>query len=62
MPAVNYVIYGCSSSRTTPGVFTMQELHTGRKTLLQLLLKIDRVIDGNLKMKNQILYTCRLLV
>ena len=31
MPAVNYVIYGCSSSRTTPGVITIQELHTGGK-------------------------------
>ena len=39
MPAVNYVIYGCSSSRTTPGV--IQKIHTGGKTLLQLLLKID---------------------
>ena len=40
MPAVNYVIYGCSSSRTTPGFITIQELHTGGKTLLQLFLKI----------------------
>ena len=39
-PAVNYVIYGGSSSRTTPGVITVQGLHTGGKTLLQLLLKI----------------------
>ena len=41
MPAVNYVIYGCSSSRTTPGVIPIQKIHTGGKTLLQLLLKID---------------------
>ena len=34
MPAVNYVIYGCSSSRTTPGVITIKELHSGGKTLL----------------------------
>ena len=40
MPAVNYVIYGCSPSRTTPRVITIQEFHTGGKTLLQLLLKI----------------------
>ena len=40
MPAVNYVIYRCSSSRTTPGFTTVQELHTGGKTLLQLLTKI----------------------
>ena len=31
MPAVNYVIYACSSSRKTPGVITVQELHTGEK-------------------------------
>ena len=41
MIAVNYVIYACSSSRTAPGVIAIQELHTGVKTLLQLLLKID---------------------
>ena len=41
MPPVNYVIYGCSSWRATPGVITIQVLHTGGKTLLQLLLKID---------------------
>ena len=40
MPAVNYVIYGFSSLRITPGVITIEELHTGGKTLLQLLLKI----------------------
>ena len=37
MPVVNYVIYGCSSSTANPGVITIQELHTGGKTLLQLL-------------------------
>ena len=42
MPDVNYVTYGCSSSRTTPGVITIEELHTGGKTLLQLLHKIGR--------------------
>ena len=40
MPAVNYVMYGCSL-RTTPEVITIQEFHTGGKTLFQLLLKID---------------------
>ena len=40
MPAVNYVIHGFSSSGITPGVITIQELSTGGKTLLQLLLKI----------------------
>ena len=40
MPAVNYVIYGHSSSRTIPGVITIQELDTGGKQLFHLLLKI----------------------
>ena len=62
MPAVNYAIYGCSSSRTTPGVITIQDLHTGGKTLLQL--SQDRVIDDNLKrqIKNRTSHTCRLLL
>ena len=64
MPAVNYQIYGCSSSRTTPGVITLQELHTGGKTLLQLLHKRVWVIDDNLKrqIKNRTLYVCRLFL
>ena len=40
MSALNYVIHDCSSSRTTPEVITVQELDTGGKILLQLLLKI----------------------
>ena len=64
MLAVNYVIYGYSSLRATSGVITMQELHTGGKALLQLLLKIGWVIDDNLKrqIKNQTVYTCRLFL
>ena len=60
MPAADYVIHGWSSSRTTLGVITIQELHTGGKTLLQLLHMIGWVIDGNLKrqIKNRALYTC----
>ena len=42
MNAVNYVIHGCSFSRTTPGVIAIQKLHIRVKTLLQLLLKIGR--------------------
>ena len=41
MPTVNYVMHGCFSLRTAPEVITMQELHTGGKILVQLLLKID---------------------
>ena len=29
MPAVDYLTYYCSSSRTTSGVIIIQELHTG---------------------------------
>ena len=36
---LNFAIYGCSSSRTTPGV-TIFRSNTGGKTLLQLLFKI----------------------
>ena len=32
MTVENYLIYGCSSSRTTPGVITIQELHAAGKT------------------------------
>ena len=42
MLAVNYVIYGWSSSRNTLGVITMQKLDTRGKTMLQLLPKIGR--------------------
>ena len=49
MPAVNYVIYGCFSSRTTPGVITIQELLTGGKTVA--VVTQVRVIDGILKRK-----------
>ena len=41
MPAVNYVVHGCSSSTATTGVINKQELHTDGKILLQLLNKID---------------------
>ena len=34
VPAVKYVTYGCSSSRATPHVVTIHELHTGGKILL----------------------------
>ena len=37
MPTVNYVIYGCFSSRTTPGVMTIQELHTGVITVVVII-------------------------
>ena len=35
MPGVNYLIYGCSSVRTTPGVSLQLEVKHWRKILLQ---------------------------
>ena len=62
MPAVNYVIYGCSSARATPGVslywsFTLEE------NIIAVITQ-DRVIDGNLKMqiKNRTLCAVRLFL
>ena len=43
MSVANYITYGCSYLRTTPGVISIQELHTGGKALLQLLLIIPYV-------------------
>ena len=47
MAAVNYVIYGCTSSRTTPSVITIQDLHTGGKNCCSYYS--SGVIDDNLK-------------
>ena len=62
MSGVNYVIYGCSSARTIPGVslywsFTLEE------NIIAVITQ-DRVIDDNLKrqIKNQTLCTCRLFL
>ena len=47
MPGVNYVIYGCSSAITTPGVSLYQSL-TLEENIVAVITQ-DRVIDGNLK-------------
>ena len=62
MPDVNYVIYGCSSARTTPGVSLYRSL-TLEENIIAVITQ-GRVIDNNLKrqIKNQTLRTCRLLV
>ena len=56
MPDVNYVICGCSSARTTPGVLLY-------KNVVAVITQ-DMVIDDNLKkqMKNRTLHTCRLFL
>ena len=59
MSGVNYVIYGCSSVRTTPGVSLYWNL-TLEKNIIAVINQ-DRVIDDNLKkqIKNQTLCTCK---
>ena len=58
MLGVNYVIYGCFSAKTTPGVSLYRSLK------LEENIVEDRVRDNNLKRKieNQILRTCRSFV
>ena len=49
MPAVkSAVMYDCFSLRTTLKAITIQELHTGVKTLFAVIIQ-HRVIDDNLK-------------
>ena len=62
MFGVNYVIYGCSSARLTPGVSLYWSL-----TLVENIVAVitqDRVIDDNLKrqIKNRTFCTCRLFL
>ena len=63
MPGVNYVIHGCSSARTTPGVSLYQSYLTLEENIVAVITQ-DRVIDDNLKrqIKNQTLCTCRLFL
>ena len=62
MPGVNYVIFGCSSARLTPGVSLYQSL-TLEENIVAVITQ-DRVMDDNLKkqIKNQTLSTCRLFL
>ena len=61
MPGVKYVIYGCSSARTTPGVSLYRSL-----TLKENIIAVthDGAIDGNLKrqIKSRILCIYKLLL
>ena len=49
MLGVNYVIYGCSSARTTPGVSLYRSL-TMEENIVAVIAQ-DRMIDDNLKTK-----------
>ena len=57
---VNYVIYCCSSARTTPGV-SLYRSWTLEENIVAVITQ-DSVIDDNSKkqIKNQTLCTCRL--
>ena len=60
---VNYVIYGCSSAITIPGVSLYRRCLTLKENIVAVITQ-DRVIDDNLKrqIKNQTLCTCRLFL
>ena len=60
--SVNYVIYGYSSARRTPGVSLYCSL-TLEESIVVVITQ-DRMIDDNLKrqIKNQTLCTCRLFL
>ena len=49
MLGVNYVIYGCSSARTTPGVSLYRSL-TMEENIVAVIAQ-DRMIDDKLKTK-----------
>ena len=49
MLGVNYVIYGCSSARTAPGVSLYRSL-TMEENIVAVIAQ-DRMIDGKLKTK-----------
>ena len=61
-PGVKYIIYGCSSARTTPEVSLYQSL-TLEDNIVGVITQ-DRVIDNNLKrkIKDQTLCTCRIFL
>ena len=60
---VNYVIYGCSSARKTPGVSRYHRSLTLEEDFVAVNAQ-DRVIDHNLKrqVKSQTLRTFRLFL
>ena len=62
MPGVNYVIYGCSSARTIPGVSLYRSLILEENIVA--FITQDRVIDDSLRrqIKNQTLCACRLFL
>ena len=62
MLGVNYVIYGCSSARATPGVSLYRNL-TLKENIIAVVTQ-DKVTDDNLKrqIKKQTFCTCKLFL
>ena len=62
MPSVHFVIYGCSSASTTPGVSLYKSL-TFQENIFAVTTQ-DRMIDDNLRrqIKNQTFCACRLFL
>ena len=50
MPGVNYVIYGCSSAKTTPWVSLYRSLTLEENIVA--VITLDRVIDGKFEKAN----------
>ena len=50
MPGVNYVIYGCSSAKLTPGVSLYRSLKLEENIVA--VITQDMVIDDNLEKAN----------
>ena len=63
MSGVSYVIYGCSSARTTPEVSLYRSFLTLEKNVIAVITQ-NKEIDDNLErqIKNQTLRTCRLFL
>ena len=62
MPGGNYVIYGCSSARQTPGR-SLYRSFTLEENIIAVITQ-ERVVDDNLKrqLKNRTLCIIRLLL
>ena len=62
MPGVNYVIHGCSSARTIPGVSLYQSFPFEENIVA--VITQAKVMEDNLKrqIKSRTLCTCRLFL
>ena len=56
MSGLNYVVYGCFSARTTPGVSDYRRLILEKNIIV--VITQDRVIDANLKRQTKYRTLC----